>query len=68
VDSPVAIAIAKACYYVLPDFSRFDIKLQAVHGIGVSAGFVATTVAYAAAYIAALLFGAIVIFSRRDFK
>jgi hypothetical protein len=27
-----------------------------------------STVAYAAAYVAALLFGATVIFSRRDFK
>jgi len=68
VDSAPAIAIAKASYYLLPDFSRFDIKLQAVHGIHVSAGFIATTVGYAVAYIAALLFGAMVIFSRRDFK
>ena len=30
--------------------------------------FVAATAGYAALYIGALLFGAIVIFSRRDFK
>ena len=68
VESPVAIAVAKACYYVLPDFSKFDVKLAVVHGIPVPGAFVASSAAYAAAYVAALLFGAIVIFSRRDFK
>jgi ABC-type transport system involved in multi-copper enzyme maturation permease subunit len=68
VDSPAAIAVARACYYLLPDFARFDVKLAVVHGIGVSGAYVAATAAYAALYIGALLFGAIVIFSRRDFK
>ena len=68
VSSPVAVAIAKACYYVLPDFSKFDVKLAVVHGIPVSGTYVALTAAYACVYIAALLFGAMLIFSRRDFK
>jgi len=68
VSSPVAIAIGKACYYVLPDFARFDVKLAVVHGLPVSAGYVAYTALYAAVYIVALLLGAILIFSRRDFK
>jgi ABC-type transport system involved in multi-copper enzyme maturation permease subunit len=68
VDSPAAIAIARACYYLLPDFARFDVKLAVVHGIPVSGAYMASTTAYAALYIAALLFGAMVIFSRRDFK
>jgi len=68
VSSPIAAAIGKGCYYVLPDFARFDVKLAVVHGIPVSGNYVAWSVAYAALYIAALLFGGIVIFSRRDFK
>ena len=68
VDSPGAAAVAKACYYVLPDFAKFDVKLAVVHGIPVSQAYLASTAAYAAMYIAALLFGAVVIFSRRDFK
>jgi ABC-type transport system involved in multi-copper enzyme maturation permease subunit len=68
VDSPAAIAIARACYYVLPDFSRFDVKLAVVHGVPVSGAYVAATAAYAALYVGALLFGAVMIFSRRDFK
>ena len=69
VDSPAAAAAgAKACYYVLPDFAKFDVKLAVVHGIPVSGAYLASTAAYAALYIAALLFGAVMIFSRRDFK
>ena len=68
VDSPVAAALGKACYYVLPDFAKFDVKLAVVHGIPVSAVYLASTAAYAALYVAALLFGAVMIFSRRDFK
>ena len=68
VDSPAAIAVAKACYYVLPDFSRFHVKLAVVHGVPVPGAFMAASAAYAAAYVAALLFGAMVIFARRDFK
>lgn len=68
VDSPVAIAIARASYYVLPDFSRFDVKLAVVHGVPVTGAYVAATTAYAALYVGALLFGAVMIFSRRDFK
>src|SRR4029453_4161265 len=68
VDSPAAGALAKACYYVLPDFAKFDVKLAVVHGIPVSNAYMVSTSAYAALYIAALLFGAAAIFSRRDFK
>ena len=68
VDSPAAIAIARACYYVLPDFSRFDVKLAVVHGIPVAGSYVVASAAYGALYVAALLFGAMVIFARRDFK
>ena len=68
VDSPAAIAVARACYYLLPDFARFDVKLAVVHGIDVSGAYIASTTAYAALYIGALLFGAMMIFSRRDFK
>jgi Cu-processing system permease protein len=68
VDSPAAIAIATVCYYVLPDFAKFDVKLAVVHGLPVSTQYIAITFGYAALYVAALLFGAVVIFSRRDFK
>ena len=61
--------IARACYYVLPDFSRFDVKLAVVHGMPVSGAYVAATAALRGAlHRRRCSFGAIVIFSRRDFK
>ena len=68
VDAPAAIFLARALYYVLPDFSRFDVKLAVVHGIPVTGAYLASTMLYALAYIAALLFAAMTIFARRDFK
>jgi ABC-type transport system involved in multi-copper enzyme maturation permease subunit len=68
VESKAAIWLARGVYHVLPDLSAFDVKTEVVHGLPVAAGYIATTAAYGAAYIAALLLGAVVIFSRRDFK
>jgi ABC-type transport system involved in multi-copper enzyme maturation permease subunit len=68
VSSPILAAVGKACYYVLPDFARFDVKLAVVHGFPVPASYLLSTAAYGATYIAALLLGAMLIFSRRSFK
>jgi Cu-processing system permease protein len=68
VDSPLAIYVARALYYVLPNFAAFDVKAQVVHGEGVSLLQAGITLLYGAAYVAALLTAAIVIFRRRDFK
>jgi ABC-type transport system involved in multi-copper enzyme maturation permease subunit len=68
VDAPAVAMLAKTAYYVLPDFSRFDVKLAVVHGLPVTAAYLAASALYATAYIAALLLGAMAIFSRRDFK
>jgi ABC-type transport system involved in multi-copper enzyme maturation permease subunit len=68
VASPVVARVARGLYYIVPDLSAFDIKTQVVHGLPVSAGYLALTTAYGAAYIAAILLVATVIFSRRDFK
>jgi ABC-type transport system involved in multi-copper enzyme maturation permease subunit len=68
VESPAAAWLARGLYYVLPNFSAFDVKLQVVHGLPVQWAYVATTTAYGAVYVAFLLTGAVVIFARRDFK
>jgi len=68
VDSPTAARLARGLYWVLPNLAPFDVKSQVVHGQHVSAGYMALTLAYGAAYTAALLLAAMVIFSRRDFK
>lgn len=68
VDSQAAAWLARGLYYALPNLAPFDVKAQVVHGNPVSLGYVGVTSAYAAAYIAALLLAAMLIFSRRDFK
>ena len=68
VDSRPAIWLARGVYHVLPDLSAFDVKTEVVHGLPVTAGYLASTAAYGLAYIAALLLVATFVFSRRDFK
>ncbi len=68
VDSKAAAMLARGVYHVLPDLSAFDVKTEVVHGLPVTAGYLATTAAYGMAYVAALLLMATFIFSRRDFK
>jgi ABC-type transport system involved in multi-copper enzyme maturation permease subunit len=68
VDSPQAARLARGLYWVLPNLAQFDVKSAVVHGQPVPAGYVALTIAYAAAYIGMLLAISVFVFSRRDFK
>ncbi len=68
VKSRPAAWLARALYYVLPNFSAFDIKAQVVHAQPVGMGYLTQTAIYGLVYIAMVLVGAAVIFSRRDFK
>ena len=68
VDSPVAAWFAHGLYYVLPNFSAFDIKQQVVYALPVPAAYIASTALYGGVYIAMLLVGSVAVFSRRDFK
>jgi ABC-type transport system involved in multi-copper enzyme maturation permease subunit len=68
VDSPVAAYIARALYYVLPNFAPFNVKAEVVHGVPVAAAHVVLTLLYAALYITMLLVAAMTVFRRRDFK
>jgi hypothetical protein len=68
VDAPAAAWLAHGLYYVLPNFSAFDIKQQVVYAHPVPAAYLATTALYGAVYIVFLLVASVAIFSRRDFK
>ncbi len=67
-ESKVAAYLARGLYYVLPNFAAFDVKAQAVQGLPIPWSYMVVTTAYGATYIALLLTGAVVVFSRRDFK
>jgi Cu-processing system permease protein len=66
--SPVAAAVARGVYHVLPDFALFDVKAAVVHGAPVGPRRVTLAVGYAALYAGGLLLCAVLIFSRRDFR
>jgi ABC-type transport system involved in multi-copper enzyme maturation permease subunit len=68
VDSPVATAVATGLYWVLPNLAPFDVRGQVVHGQPVAAGYLAIVTGSGLLYAAALIVGAMLIFSRRDFK
>jgi len=67
-DSRVAAYLARALYYLLPNLAPLDIKAQVVHGQAVSWEYMGLSAAYALLYVAVLILGAALIFSRRDFK
>ena len=68
VSSPVAVAVARGLYYVVPNLAPFDVKSEVVYGMPISMRTVTLTIAYAAVYITMLLTAAVAIFRRRDFK
>jgi ABC-type transport system involved in multi-copper enzyme maturation permease subunit len=68
VDAPVAAAIAKAVYFVLPNLSALDVKNQVVHGLAIAWPALGAAVAATALYISLVLTAASAVFARRDFK
>ena len=68
VDSRPVQWLARGLYYVLPNLAPFDVTAQVVHGLPVTAGYMALNFAYAMVYIAILLVAGAVVFSRREFK
>ena len=67
-ESPVVSAVTEIAYRVLPDLSRFDLRTEAAYGLEVEWEYVAYATGYGAAYSAALLVVASLIFRMRDFK
>ena len=55
-------------YGVLPDLSSFNLSIEAVHGLPLTASDVWLPVAYGSAYVAIVLVCAVSIFERRDLK
>ena len=68
VDSRAAIWLTRGLYYLLPNFSSFDIKAQVVWGQPVPAADIALTATYGLVYVTLVLIAAVTIFGRRDLK
>jgi ABC-type transport system involved in multi-copper enzyme maturation permease subunit len=68
VNSQAAAYLARILYWVLPNLGPFDVRAAIVHGLPVTAGYLAITSAYGVLYAGALVLAACFVFSRRDFK
>jgi Cu-processing system permease protein len=64
---PVVRAIGSAVYWLLPNFSAFDLKTEIVYGFPMSARTLLLTQAYGVAYLGVLLLLATLAFGRREF-
>jgi ABC-type transport system involved in multi-copper enzyme maturation permease subunit len=60
--------VTEALYWALPNLDRLDLKSDAAAGISIDALRVAWATLYTALYSGALLFAAMLLFQRRDFR
>lgn len=65
--SPVTQSLVKGAYYVFPNLSFFDIKIQAAHGLDVSPSYVLFVVIYGIAYSSVLIALATIAFRKKEF-
>jgi len=66
--NPVLEKMTTALYYILPNFSDFNVIDQVAHGVKMSGLFITANTCYALLYIAILLSGAVLIFEEREFR
>ncbi len=65
--SPVTLKLVQAAYYLFPNLSLFNIKLQAAHDLPVSTSYVAWTVFYGVIYISLSITLAALVFRKKEF-
>ena len=62
------LLVGYGLYYLLPNFSDFDVIARTAHGQGIASTILAANSLYALLYVAILLSAAILIFEQREFK
>jgi ABC-type transport system involved in multi-copper enzyme maturation permease subunit len=67
-NNTALILITRATYYLLPNFSNFNVIAATAHGDPIPLTLVGQNTAYAAIYIAAVLLAASAVFSNRNLK
>lgn len=65
--SPVVKVVVKFAYYLFPNLSLFDLKLQAIYALAVNPKVLGLTFLYGIGYSMVILVMACAMFSRRDF-
>jgi Cu-processing system permease protein len=67
-EAPATGYVARALYYVIPNLAPLNVRAEVVHALPVPLPHMLWAVSSTGLYIAVFLAGAIVVFSRRDFK
>lgn len=65
--TPLMAGIIKFVYYVFPNLSAFDLKVQAVHGLSIGIGYVLWYTIYWLLYVAIMVTAGALIMERREF-
>jgi len=65
--SPIVKVFGEAVYWILPNFSAFDLKIQAVYGVAINFKEILLTQLYGIGYLGVILILAMVALSRREF-
>ncbi len=64
--SPLVRQVAEVLYYIVPNFSAFDLKVNAIYALPLDPGALALTAGYGLTYTAFVLILAAAIYSRRE--
>jgi ABC-type transport system involved in multi-copper enzyme maturation permease subunit len=66
--APLVRQTATALYYILPNFSAFDLKVNAIYALAPNIRGLSLTITYFIIYTSLILIAAAAIFSRREMK
>jgi len=67
-QSALVAKITAALYYVLPNFTNFNLIRQAAHGVRIPGYLIVANTCYALLYVTVVIAGAVLIFEEREFK
>jgi len=67
-DDSIIKNVINAVYYILPNLEKLNFKAAVVHNLNISPVHYSASLAYCLLYTAMILFGAIIVFNRRDMK
>ena len=65
--SPATVKIVQGAYYLFPNLSLFDIKIQAAHGLAISHSYLFWTAVYGVVYTSLAIILAALIFRKKEF-
>lgn len=65
--SPLTVKAVQFAYYIFPNLSLFDIKLQAAHGLPLTGAYIFWVAAYGAVYTCLAITLSALIFRKREF-